>query len=155
MSVGLSEKQEKFAQEVVRNGGDKVAALKASGYAWENYTKNALSVQSDKIYNKPKTNLRIKELQEQADAIAKEKFAVTIEQRLDWIKQVAEAGLTQHKDETGNLARFENLAATNKAVEILNTMLGLGDDGNTGETIAVTFEVSAPVREVKVTNAKS
>jgi len=72
----LNLKQERFAQEVVLNGGDKVAAFKVSGWTWKNYTKNALGVQADKKYNHPKINLRILELQKSHRDTANDDFKI-------------------------------------------------------------------------------
>ena len=146
----LNARQEAFAKEVVRNGGDKVAAFKLS-WSWENYSKAALDVQANKQYNHPKISLRIAELQKEADKIAKEKFTISIEQRLDWLNQVANAGLSTYADQQGN-ERRENLTATTGAVKILNEMLGVGgDDNDKGEAIQINFSVSQPVGDVKVT----
>lgn len=74
--VKLTIFQERYAQEVVLNGGDKVAAYKASGWKWENFTSNTLSVESDKKYNHPKISLRIAELQKIKDEVAKDEFKI-------------------------------------------------------------------------------
>jgi phage terminase small subunit len=90
-AINLNGKQEKFAQEVVKNGGDKVAAYKASGWSWERFSANALSVESDKQFNHPKISLRIAQLQAQKDAIAKEEFGIDAKyvlQRLHDIDQL-------------------------------------------------------------------
>lgn len=118
----LNSNQEVFAQEVVRNGGNKVEAFKVSGWAWENYTPAALSVQADKKYNHPKINLRIIELKKIADSVAQKEFEITIEQRLKWLKEVAEAGLGLYIDAQGG-ERRENLGAVTQAVNVMNKML--------------------------------
>lgn len=59
----LNSKQEKFAQEVVATGGNLVVAFKASGWAWEKYDTNALSLLAYEKFTHPKISLRIKELQ--------------------------------------------------------------------------------------------
>ncbi len=61
----LNSKQEKFAQEVVATGGNLVVAFKASGWAWEKYDTNALSLLAYEKFTHPKISLRIKELQGQ------------------------------------------------------------------------------------------
>lgn len=150
----LTKNQEAFAQEVVRNGGDKVAAFKASGWRWEGYKPASLSVEADKKFNHPKISLRIKELQDAADEVAKNEFKITIEQRLMWLKEVAEAGLSVYHDQLGN-ERRENLTAVTGAVKELNAMLGDGsDDDKAGDTMTINFNVSEPVRDVKVTRGE-
>ena len=151
---GLNQKQENFAQEVVKNGGDKVAAFKSSGWSWEGYSSAALSVEADKKFHHPKISLRIQELQLIADKAAKESFQITIEQRLKWLKEVAEAGLGVYLDQLGN-ERRENLTAVTGAVKELNSMLGDGsDDDSAGEALTINFNVSEPVRDVKVTRGE-
>lgn len=148
--MALNAKQEAFAKEVVRNGGDKVAAFKLS-WSWENYSQAALDVQANKQYNHPKINLRITELQLIADKIAKERFTISVEQRLEWLNEVATAGLSTYSDMQGNKRR-ENLSATTAAVKTMNEMLGVGgEDEDTGKAISISFNVSEPVGDVKVT----
>lgn len=74
--IKLNTHQEKYAQEVVLNGGDKVAAYKASGWKWENFTSNTLSVEADKKFNHPKISLRIAELQAIKDIVAVDEFKI-------------------------------------------------------------------------------
>lgn len=76
MSKALNPCQERYAQEVVLNGGDKVAAYKASGWKWENFTSNTLSVESDRKYNHPKISLRVAELQKIKDEVAQNDFKI-------------------------------------------------------------------------------
>lgn len=146
----LQPKQKAFATNVVQNGGDKVKARTDAGYS----TKMAIELQridADKLYNHANISLMIAELQKEADKIAKEKFTISIEQRLDWLNQVANAGLSTYADQQGN-ERRENLTATTGAVKILNEMLGVGgDDNDKGESISINFSVSQPVSDVKVT----
>jgi phage terminase small subunit len=147
----LQPKQELFAQEVVKNGGDKVAAYKAAGYS-PNLNPNAMGVQGDKLFNNPKIALRVSELQKEADKVAKEVFSISVEWRLKALKDIHDAGVTQYKD--GNdVKRYENLAASNSAIKTMNEMLGVTeekDGGNTGEAISINFMVNPAVRDVKV-----
>lgn len=119
--MSLTGKQEKFAQCVVKNGGDKVAAYKEAGYSCKGNT-NTVSKAADDIYNNPKVYPRIKELQKKAIKA----YTVSLEQRIKWLEEVAKAGLETFHDQNGN-PRRENLSATCKAVNELNGMLGLSD----------------------------
>lgn len=134
--MALTKNQEAFVQAVILNGGDKVAAFKQAGYSWENYSKNALGVQADKIYNKPNVNLRITELSVKAKAKAEKKFTISFEQRLEWLQQVVNAGLGEYADAVGNM-RKENLPATRNAIETMNSMLAMADanDGNVDDAV--------------------
>lgn len=129
MKSDLTGKQEKFAQEVVKNGGDKVAAYKAAGYS-QKLNQNAMGVQADKLFNKPNINLRIRSLQQKASKIAEKKFSISVEQRLRWLDEVARGGLHKHRNDEGELSSYENLAATNKAIDIMNDMLGIDEKGS-------------------------
>lgn len=125
--MALNAKQEAFAQEVVKNGGDKVAARKSAGYSTK-MNGDAQRVEANKLYNHPTVSLRIQELKKKADAIAEKKFSVSVEQRIRWLDEVAKAGLEKYADGNGTLRR-ENLNATNKAVDLLNDMLGIDEKG--------------------------
>lgn len=131
----LTAKEELFSQAFIARTGDKVQAYKDAGYS-VNMSNASMAVQADKLYNKPKINLRIKELQKTASAIANERFTVSIEQRVKWLNEVAIAGLELLEDATGASKR-QNLASTCKAIEVLNSMLGID-------------EVSDKVKPVKV-----
>ena len=153
--MNLTAIQLKFAKEVVLNGGDKVAAFKVAGWKWDKYSKPALAVEADKMFNLPKISLKIKELQAKADKIANESFTISVKQRLEWLKEITEAGLSTYVDATGNKRR-EGLTASRSAIETMNTMLGVGDDTSEGaEALNITFQVSPAVKEIKVVNAKS
>ena len=151
----LNKCQEEFAKEVVLNGGDKVAAFKSSGWKWENFSLKSLGVEADKKYNHPRINLRIAELKRESDKIAKESFTITVKQRLEWLKEITEAGLDTFKDNAGNKRR-ESLTAARSAIETMNTMLGVSDDSSlNAEPLTISFQVSAPVKEIKITNANT
>lgn len=152
--IKLNKRQEKYAQEVVLNGGDKVAAFKSSGWKWKNFTSNTLSVEADKKYNHPKISLRIAELQNHAKEVAKEVFTISVEQRLRWLNEITEAGLSTYVDQGGNKRR-ENLSASTGAIKTMNEMIGVSkDDDDNAPSLEITFQVKQPVKEVKITNAK-
>jgi len=132
--MALNKMQEAFAVAVVQNGGDKVAAYKEAGYSL-GLNPNAMSVQADKLYNHPKISLRIKELQEAAKTVAEEKFGISVEQRLEWLEQVVQAGLGVYEDSNGN-ERKENLPAVTSAIKTMNEMLGPAQDVNVNLTVS-------------------
>ena len=132
----LNSKQETFAKEVVTNGGDKIAAFKASGWSWENYAPNALGVQADKAYHHPKISLRIHELQITAASIADKAFTISVKQRLEWLKEITDAGLGTYLDAQGN-ARRESLTAARGAIETMNTMLGTNEQADSVKPVKV------------------
>lgn len=129
----LNAKQELFAVEVVTNGGDKVKARESAGYSMS-MSKASQGRDADTLFNHPKISPRIEELQKKADKIANEKFSISIEQRLMWLKEVAEAGLTMQTVMKGETAveQRENLPATTGAIRVMNEILGT--DGETEGT---------------------
>ena len=149
----LTDKQEKYAQAVVLNGGDKVSAYKEAGYS-VSMTVAAICVQADKVHNMPKVALRITVLQSDASVIAKESFTISVEQRLRWLNKITLAGMETYKDQGGN-ERRESLTASTGAIKTMNEMLGVSDDSSeNAEPLQIVFNVSNAVKEVKVVNAK-
>ena len=127
--IKLQPKQELFAVNVVKNGGDKVKARKDAGYSTA-MSKASQGVDADKLFNHAKISLRIKELQAIADKVAKESFSISVEWRLRRLKEISDAGVSQYSDAVGN-SRYENLAASKGAIETMNTMLGVKESNNT------------------------
>lgn len=121
----LNAKQELFAVNVVENGGDKVKARKDAGYSMS-MSPASQGVDADNLYNHPKISLRVSQLQRIADKIAKKRFSISIEQRLEWLKEVAEAGLTIQEITKGEdkVKQRENLPAVTGAIRVMNEMLG-------------------------------
>lgn len=83
----LNPRQEAFAQEVVRNGGDKVAARKTAGYSTK-MTSAAQSVDADKLFNHAKISLRIAELQAVKMEVAEKEFRIDAEYVLRRFKEI-------------------------------------------------------------------
>ena len=149
----LTAKEESFAQAYVFNKNDSIEAYRKSKYS-QNLTPDNMSVQAYKLLKKPHISLRIEELQRDADIIAKEVFTITVKQRLEWLKEITEAGLSDYLDAQGNKRR-ESLGAARSAIETINTMLGVSDnESDNAETLTINFNVASAVKEVKITNAK-
>lgn len=85
----LNIRQEAYAQEVVRNGGDKVAARLSAGYS-EKMSSAAQSVDADKLFNHPKISLRIKELQAVKMEVAEKQFQIDAGYVLRRFKEIDE-----------------------------------------------------------------
>ncbi len=136
--MALNGRQESFAVNVVKNGGDKVKARSDAGYS----TKMSMPSQgkeADTLYNHPKIHPRIVELQKIASVIANEKFTVTIEQRVKWLQEVAEAGLTKQTITKGEdtIEQRENLPAVTGAIRVLNEMLGTDEQSDKVKPVKV------------------
>ena len=150
----LTSKEESFAQAYIFNEGELIEAYRASKYS-QKLSAASMSVEANRLFKVPKISLRITELQKEADKIAKESFTITVKQRLEWLKEIAEAGLDTFVDNTGNKRR-EGLGAARSAIETMNTMLGVNDESSEGaQPLNITFSVNQPVNDIKIVNAKS
>ena len=89
MTKKLTPKETLYAELVVSNGGDKVKAYKGAGYS-TNMSMAAICVQADKIYNKPKVNLKITTLQSIKNKVAKEEFEIDAKWVLGELKAIHE-----------------------------------------------------------------
>ncbi|HHZ96649.1 MAG TPA: hypothetical protein EYN67_14130 [Flavobacteriales bacterium] len=125
MSKKLTSKEESFAQAYIFNKEDSIEAYRNSEYS-QGLKPDQMSVQAYKLLKKPHINLRIKELQLKASAIAEKVFTISVKQRLEWLKEITEAGLDTYTDSTGS-ARRESLTAARGAIETMNSMLGVTD----------------------------
>ena len=85
---------------------------------------------ASRFHKNPKVRARLGELRAISSQIATEKFTITVEQRIKWLKDIYEAGVDTYLDIQGNKRR-ESLTASRAAIETLNTMLGTSD--NAGE----------------------
>ena len=149
----LTSKEEAFCQAIARLGEkEKVSAYKEAGYS-VNMSNASVQVQADKLFNKPKLALRIKELRSKVVEAAEKRFTISIERRLRWLEDIVEAGLSNYVDGNGQ-ARRENLAAAKGAIETLNTMLGIGGDEKEAQSMTITFGVKKPVGDIKITKGE-
>lgn len=124
----LTSKEESFAQAYIKKNGELIEAYRSSDYS-QKLPAGQMSVQARKLYNKPLINLRIEELQKIATEIAENVFNITVEQRLKWLKEIAEAGLSTYKDKSG-ANRREGLGAARSAIDTMNDMLGTSEKSN-------------------------
>jgi hypothetical protein len=124
----LTSKEESFAQAYIFHKCDSIEAYRNSEYSQE-LKPDQMSVQAYKLLQKPHIDLRIKELQDTASAVAKEVFTITVEWRLRLLKDIADAGMGDYMDAQGN-KRKENLAASKGAIETMNTMLGTKEESD-------------------------
>ena len=135
----LTMKEEAYCQAYVLNNGNSTAAWRQANPESTAKPETQHS-QASITLAKPKVRARIAELQDEARAIATDKFTITVEQRLRWLKDIVEAGLDVYIDQNGNKRR-ENLAASRAAVATVNDILGVsGDDkapAESGVTIVI------------------
>lgn len=110
--AGLNARQEAFAVNVVKNGGDKVKARAEAGYSTK-MSKASQGVDADKLYNHAKISLRIAELQKEKDAIAKREFQIDAEYVLKRLKQIDELDILDIMED--DLRSFKKLSDWPKA----------------------------------------
>ena len=82
---------------------------------------------ASRFHKIPKVRARIEELRAITVEIAEKKFTITVEQRLQWLKEIVDAGLGEYIDPTGNKRR-EGLSASKGAIDTLNAMLGTKEE---------------------------
>lgn len=148
----LNDKEEAFCEAIAKYGEKaKVKAYEEAGYSM-NMSKAAIAVQADKIFNRPKISLKIKELRSIVKAEQEKAFKYTIDWRLEKLEEIINAGLSTYIDSAGN-ERREGLAAAKGSIDTMNSMLGVSDDeDDTGQAMTINFQVSPAVKEVKVVN---
>lgn len=151
-NLKLQPKQEQFACNVVLNGGDKLKARADAGYSTK-MTKASQGIDADKLFNHARISLRIAQLQKEADKVAVETFSISVQQRLEWLSEIRLAGMSDYIDGQGG-KRKENLNASNAAIKTMNEMLGTDSGDDKAPALNITFEVKAPVGEIKVTKGE-
>lgn len=151
MKLNLEE-VERFAQEYAISGNPS-AAYRAAKPNNKSSSSSATSISARRWLEHPVVSARIKELEELRKAKDSLKFSITVEKRLRWLQEIVEAGLATYSDNAGN-ARRENLSAAKGAIEVINDMLGTGEDDEAkGDPLEITFQVSAPKRDIRITRA--
>lgn len=143
------EEVERFAQEMAISGDPSAAYLKAKPDT--KASQKSIWSTACRWSKQPEVIKRIDDFKRVMQVKAESKFSITVEKRLQWLQEIVEAGLGTYHDNNGN-ARRENLAAAKGAIEVLNDMLGTGDDdAEKGESLEITFQVSAPKRDIRIT----
>jgi phage terminase small subunit len=125
MKKKLTSKEESFSQAYILHKNDSIEGYRHSEYS-QNLKPENMSAEAYKLLQKPHIAHRIKELQAKSSAIAEKKFTITVEQRLEWLKTITEAGIATYVDSAG-ANRRESLTAARGAIETMNTMLGITD----------------------------
>lgn len=128
----LTAKEEAFAQAYVLGGcSDATAAWRIA----HPLSKAKPETQHNKaclMLKKGEVKQRISQLKKKAAAKAENDFGVSVEWRLQMLKKIADAGMAEWHDQSGN-ARRENLAAARGAIQTINDMLGVALPGEKGK----------------------
>lgn len=128
----LTAKEEAFAQAYVLGGcSDATAAWRkahpdSKAKPETQYTKASLMLKKGEVKE------RILQLKEKASEQSERDFGVSVEWRLNMLKKIADAGMAEWHDQSGN-ARRENLAAARGAIQTINDMLGVALPGDKGK----------------------
>ena len=121
----LTDKEEIFCQAYYENGGNATAAYLVM-VPNSKAKPTSINEMASRMLADVKISSRIAELRAQASVVAAAKFNITVEQRLKWLKDITEAGLSVYIDSAGNNRR-ENLAAARAAIQTMNEMLGVSE----------------------------
>ena len=124
----LTAKEEAFAQAYVLGGcSDATAAWRIA----HPLSKAKPETQHNKaclMLKKGEVKQRISQLKKKAAAKAENDFGVSVEWRLQMLKEIVEAGKGVYQDSNGQ-RRTENLAAARGAIQTINDMLGVALPG--------------------------
>jgi phage terminase small subunit len=147
----LTAKQEKFAKEVVLNGGDKVSAYKAAGYS-TNGNNATVHKQADKLYNNPQINPRIAELQEAKDSVAEKQFNIDAGYVLRRLKEIDELDIIDIIED--DMSAFRPLKewpkAWRKSISSFDMKKMISSSGQPIETIIEKIKLPDKVRNLEM-----
>jgi len=134
----LTAKQEAFALKYVECSD--ASASYRHAYNYGKMKPETITRKAHDVVRNGNVAARIDELRSIMKKTADTKFTITLEQRLRWLKDIAEAGLEDIEDQSG-ISRRQNLAAANSAVATLNAMLGVDEEGGSVKPVKVVIGV--------------
>lgn len=116
----LTEKEKRFAEAYVRNGGSATDAMREA-YGM-NLAKNTVAVRGCEVKKRPDVAAYIEELKEIAATAAKQKYGVTVERVLQELSRVAFSDLRPVFNENGSMKATKDwpdeLAAMISSIEV-------------------------------------
>lgn len=119
----LTAKQEAFAKEYVKNGGNGSAAYRHA-YNAENMSVDTIKVKASQMLKKDNIRLTVESLQEKAKKVAEKKFEWSVEDRMKMLFDIAvTCSMSQGEQEDGSL-KLVNPAAAISAIDQMNKMTG-------------------------------
>ncbi len=137
----LSDKEEKFCKEFVLNGCESASDAWRKAHPKSKAKPETVHSKASRMLSLGKVETRIRQLRGKVMEKAEEKFNITVEQRLRWLKEITEAGLGTYADASG-ATRREGLAASKGAIDTMNNMLGTGDgEKSERKSFSVTLKV--------------
>jgi len=128
----VTAKEEAFAQAYVLGGCSDATAAWRKAHPLSKAKPETQHTKASLMLKKEEVKKRILELKKKASEKAENDFGVSVEWRLDMLKKIADAGMAEWHDQSGN-ARRENLAAARGAIQTINDMLGVALPGEKGK----------------------
>ena len=147
----LTAKEEAFAQAYVLGGcSDATAAWRiaqplSKAKDSTQYTKASLMLKKEEVKK------RISQLKKKAAVKAENDFGVSVEWRLQMLKEIVEAGKGVYQDSNGQ-RRTENLAAARGAIQTINDMLGVALPGEKGKRKSFSVNLRIEDASAEVSN---
>ena len=99
------------------------------------------------MLKKEEVKKRISQLKKKAAVKSENDFGVSVEWRLQMLKEIVEAGKGVYHDSNGQ-RRTENLAAARGAIQTINDMLGVALPGEKGKRKS--FSVNLRIQDASV-----
>lgn len=127
----LTAKEEAFCQAFVLNGGNATEAWNEANPKSKAKPSSRNEIAS-RWLSSVKIKSRIKALKKKASEQSERDFGVSVEWRLQMLKEIVEAGKGVYQDSNGQ-RRTENLAAARGAIQTINDMLGVALPGEKGK----------------------
>lgn len=128
----LTAKEEAFAQAYVLGGCSDATAAWRKAHPDSKAKPETQHTKASLMLKKGEVKERILQLKKKASEQSERDFGVSVEWRLDMLKKIADAGMAEWHDQSGN-ARRENLAAARGAIQTINDMLGVALPGDKGK----------------------
>lgn len=128
----LTAKEEAFAQAYVLGGCSDATAAWRIAHPLSKAKPETQYNKASLMLKKGEVKQRISQLKKKAAAKAENDFGVSVEWRLQMLKEIVEAGKGVYHDSNGQ-RRTENLAAARGAIQTINDMLGVALPGEKGK----------------------
>lgn len=128
----LTAKEEAFAQAYVLGGCSDATAAWRKAHPLSKAKPETQHNKACLMLKKGEVKQRISQLKKKAAAKAENDFGVSVEWRLQMLKEIVEAGKGVYQDSNGQ-KRTENLAAARGAIQTINDMLGVALPGEKGK----------------------
>ena len=127
-----------YATEYIKHGDQTKAWIAA--FPKSKAKPETVHARASEFHKNSKVKVRIGKVKVRVAEIAEKKFTITIETRLQWLKDIFDAGMETYLDAQGNRRR-ESLTASRSAIDTLNNMLGIDEESGTVKPVKVMIGV--------------